>query len=147
VGSTVTTDVTFGAGDDLEADDVQEDNHGEHGPAAGAMKIEGTIQAIDPTARTLTVFADDDEEDDAGPSKPTVTVHVPASIDITQFAVGDEVELVVVPQGDGSFLLQSVDDDQGDDDQGEDNGNDQGAGGVEQGDDNGDQGDSGHGGD
>ena len=133
VGDDVTVRVTFGPGDELDADDVNTSP----APTTRAMKIEGAIQAIDPAARTLTVFADDDMGDDAGDDSasaaddngPTVIVHVPAGIDITQFMVGDEVELLVTPQGDGSFLLQSVDrDDQGKDDSG---------GGVQQGDDDG----------
>jgi len=162
VGSTVTTTVTIGHDGDLESDDVNED----HPPTAGTMKIEGTITAVDATAKTLTVFADDncdDQGDDQGENDqgdddqgedqgedtpatnpptctPTVTVHVPDAIDITQFHQGDEVELIVTPQADGSFLLQSVDEG---DDQGDDNGNDHGSGGVQQGDDHGgnDQGD------
>jgi len=144
VGSTVTTDVSFGSGDELDADDVQEENHhGEHGVPMGAMKIEGAIQAVDPAARTITLFADDNQEEDdsaTAPSAPTVTVHVPDAIDITQFAVGDDVELIVLPQTDGSFVLQSVDENDGD--QGED-GNDHGDDGVN----SGDGGDSGNGGD
>jgi predicted nucleic acid-binding Zn-ribbon protein len=160
VGSTITTTVTINRDGSLDADDVNDDDRPS---ATGAMKLEGTISAVDPTARTLTVSADDhgddqgnddQGDDDQGDNDqgddneaasqssnspaPSVTVHVPAGIDITQFRVGDDVELVVTPQGDGSFLLQSVDDDQRDD-----NGNDQGSGGVQQGDDNGsdDQGD------
>jgi hypothetical protein len=151
VGSTVTTTVKIGDHGDLESDDVNEDQP----PTAGAMELEGTITAVDTTAKTLTVFADDNcddqgdddqGDDDQGDDDhgedtpatnpptctPTVTVHVPDTIDITQFHVGDEVELVVTPQADGSFLLQSVDDEQGDDD-----GNDHGSGGVQHGDDNG----------
>jgi uncharacterized membrane protein YgcG len=136
VGSTVTTDVTINNNGELESDDVQEQGNANQNPSA--MKIEGAIQAIDTTARTLTLFADDNqEEDSATATTPTVTVHVPAAADITQFAVGDKVELIVVPQADGSFLLQSVEEI---DNQAEDNGNDQGQNGVGQG--NGDTGDS-----
>jgi hypothetical protein len=152
-GSTITTSVTINRDGSLDADDVNEDRPS----ATVATDLEGTITAVDPTARTLTVSADDngddqgddngddDQGDDNGDDDPTasassdqpaptVTVHVPASIDITQFHVGDDVQLTVTPQGDGSFLLQSVDD-QG--------GNDQGSGDVQQGDDDGgdDQGD------
>jgi hypothetical protein len=165
VGSTVTTTVTIHDDGDLESDDVNED----HPPTAGTMKIEGTITGVDAAARTLTVFADDncddqgdddqgendqgdddqgeDQDEDTPASNPptctpTVTVHVPDAIDITQFHQGDEVELIVTPQADGSFLLQSVDED----DQGDDNGNDHGSGGVQQGDDHGgDDGNSGPG--
>jgi hypothetical protein len=137
VGSTVTTDVTITNTGELESDDVQESNgdNNNTGQNPSAMKIDGAIQAIDTTARTLTLFADDNQEEDsptAGTS-PTVTVHVPATIDMTQFAVGDEAELIVTPQADGSFLLVSVDEinKQGGD------GNNQGQNGPEQDDDNG----------
>jgi hypothetical protein len=166
VGSTVTTTVTIGHDGDLESDDLNEDRP----PTAGTMKIEGTITGVDATAKTLTVFADDNcddqgdddqgendqGDDDQGEDQgedtpasnpptctPTVTVHVPDTIDIAQFHQGDEVELIVTPQADGSFLLQSVDQD---DDQGDDNGNDQGSGGVQQGDDHGGDDNSGSGG-
>jgi hypothetical protein len=132
VGTVVTVTITFGNDDELDTENVDE-----HGDNNGTVKIEGAIQAIDPTARTLSVFADDNEENDddnAGTTPPTVTVHVPASFDLTQFHVGDEVELIVVPQTDGSFLLQSVDED--DNEQGDDNGKDDGQNGVQQGDDN-----------
>lgn len=156
VGSNVTTTVSFGNNGDLEADDVNE-----NGTNTGAVKIEGVINAIDPTARTLTVLADDNQEDTPAPTTtpaapPTVTVHVPASFDITLFHVGDEVELIVVAQPDGSFLLQSVDEDdnggnnQGQNgDEGDTNGqhNDGQNSGPAGGDGGGDQGGGGNGGD
>jgi hypothetical protein len=152
VGSTVTTRVTIDDNGDLESDDVNED----HPPSNGAMELEGTITAVDAAGKTLTVFADDNcddqgdddqGDDDQGEDQgdddqgedtpasnpttctPTVTVHVPDTIDITQFHVGDEVELVVTPQADGSFLLQSVDDNEQGDDNGNDQGGDNGGGG------------------
>ena len=151
VGDNVAVRVAFGANDELDADEVNTTP----APTTRPMKIEGVIQAIDPTARTLTVTADDNEGDDnqgddnAGAADdnpaPTVTVDVPDTIDITQFSVGDEVELLVTPEASGSFLLQAVDNN----DQGDDQGNDQGDGGVQQGDDNGGDGggNSGPGGD
>jgi hypothetical protein len=51
------------------------------------------------------VSADDDDE-----SGGAVTVSIPSSFDITQFKVGNEVELTVAKQPDGTFVLQSSDD-------------------------------------
>jgi hypothetical protein len=63
--------------------------------------------AVDPTARTLSLSADDDSE-----SGQAVVVSIPATFDITGFTVGQEVKLLVTQQPDGSFLLQgSAEDD------------------------------------
>jgi hypothetical protein len=99
-----------------------------HGRRHGGCEIEGTITAIDPGARTLTIAADD-----RGDETPmTVVVTVPASFDLGSFAVGDEIEADVLVQADGTLVLSSLDDDQGDDhgddppghDQGDDHGDD-----------------------
>jgi Cu/Ag efflux protein CusF len=121
VGKDVVADVDLGGDDDdVEASHVQEvgEDHG--------LEIEGTITAIDAAARKLTVTADDEDE-----LQGTLTVTVPATIDIAQFKVGDEVELKVALQPDGSYLLtkaETEDDEQGDDDD-EDHGGQGGDGG------------------
>jgi hypothetical protein len=68
--------------------------------------LEGTILAIDPSARTLTISADDDDQ-----SGQSLTVDVPPTIDISAFTVGQEVELATTIQPDGSFLLQASSED------------------------------------
>jgi Cu/Ag efflux protein CusF len=102
-----------------------------HGRRHGGCEVEGTITAIDPSARTLTIAADDHGDDTA----LTLTVTVPESFDLGQFTVGDEIEVDVVARADGTLVLSDVDDhgdDHGDDgpnhDQGDDHGDD-GAGG------------------
>jgi hypothetical protein len=71
------------------------------GSQTSNIDLEGTILAIDATARTLTISADDDEQ-----SGRSLTVDVPSTIDISMFSVGQEVELTVTKQPDGTFLLQ-----------------------------------------
>jgi uncharacterized membrane protein YgcG len=119
---------------------------------AGEMEIEGSITAIDTTARTITVTAADD-------STKTITIKVPDAFDITKYFVGETIDIhVKVPQltvtqnPDGTFTLvdSSADgtsheaddpkacqghdagDDHGDDhggDTGDDDGGDSGSGG------------------
>src|SRR5437588_8926969 len=76
-------------------------------------KLEGTIASADTNARTLSVTPEE--------SNAPVTVDVPTSFDMSQFTVGKKVELLVSDNGDGTFTLVSVDDEnvQGDDDAGQ----------------------------
>jgi hypothetical protein len=64
------------------------------------VDVEGVVTAIDTTARTLTVSADDDEQSGA-----TLTIAVPATIDLSTIATGQEVELLVALRSDGTFAL------------------------------------------
>jgi hypothetical protein len=96
----VAVDGTIDQNDDIEADDVQ--NEGQDGDG---IELEGKVLAVDQAARTIQVSADDDDQ-----SGDAVTVSVPASFDITQFKVGNEVELKVAKQTDGTFVLQKTDD-------------------------------------
>lgn len=120
-------------------------------PAADTVKLEGVVLAIDQTTRTLTLSADD-----SNVSGQAVSVVLPATFDITRFAVGDRVELLATLNSDGATFTavsSSGDDnvaeadDQGDDqgaddpathDVGDDNGADDPAT-EDQGDDNGGQ--------
>jgi uncharacterized membrane protein YgcG len=86
--------------------DLQEEGVQTTGTQTQNMDLEGTILAIDTTARTLTVSADDDQQ-----SGQSVTVNVPSTIDMTQFAVGQEVELTVTMQSPGVFTLVSPSED------------------------------------
>ena len=106
-GDQVAVDTTIDGNDDLEADDVKSEGQDDNG-----MELEGKLLAVDQAGRTLTVAADDDEQ-----SGGTVTVDVPQSFDMTRFKVGDEAELQVAKQSDGSFVLTKADtedDNQGD---------------------------------
>lgn len=105
-----------------------------HGRRAGGCEIEGMITAIDPSARTLTIAADDHGDD----TLMTLVVTVPASFDLGRFAVGDEAELDVVARADGTLVLSGVDED----DQGDDHGDD--GPGHDQGEDHGGDDDGGH---
>lgn len=96
VGQSVQVEAQIGDQGDLEQQTVQST-----GSQTQNIDLEGTVLAVDTTARTLSVSADDD-----GQSGQSVTVVVPATINISAFTVGQEVELVVSLQPDGSFLLQ-----------------------------------------
>jgi hypothetical protein len=131
-GSQVAVDANLDDQGDVDADKVDEQGQDDNG-----IDLEGKVLSVDTNARTLSLSADDDEESGAA-----IVVHVPAGVDLSQFAVGNDVELVVSKESDGSFTLQKVDenDNEGDD---QDNGGDNHHNGDEQ--DNG--GDAGGGGD
>lgn len=118
VGTTVTATTTIDDQGDLEAQNVQED-----GQDTGTTDLEGQVLAVDPAARTLSLSADDDGEITGA----AITVDIPASFDITQYHVGDELELVVTPNPDGSYTAVGDSEDgnaQQADDQGDDQGDD-----------------------
>ncbi|HYV15352.1 MAG TPA: hypothetical protein VE972_04980 [Conexibacter sp.] len=73
------------------------------------VKVEGNVVAVDATARTITITADDDDQSGA---QLTIAVPDPA-IDLTQIAPGDEVELLVALHSDGTYVLLGL---AGDDD-------------------------------
>jgi hypothetical protein len=125
-GEQVAVDTTIDDNDDLEADDVKSEGQDEDG-----MEIEGKVLSVDQAKRQLSVAADDDDE-----SGDAVTVTVPDSFDLTQFKVGNEVELKVTKQPDGSFLLTKAEsedenDDAGDKNDGEQKSGDQKSGGQQ----------------
>jgi hypothetical protein len=97
----------------------------DQGAGTGSMDIEGNILAIDTAARTLSISADDDNA-----SGGALKVSVPAAIDLSKFQVGQEVQLLVTAQPDGTFVLSSL---SGDDNEQEADGpaevDDNGAGG------------------
>jgi hypothetical protein len=153
-GASVTVNVTFGGGNDLNAGEVDD-----HGMPGDDFRVEGVITAIDPAARTITVA--DDENEDPGDDHAdehgdgTATVHVGDAFDLGRFAVGADVELRVNAGTGGTFELVSLDDHgddagTGDDHGGGEHGGDHGdgdhSGPGQGGDDNGDDNGSGHGG-
>jgi hypothetical protein len=117
VGDQVQVNGTIDDQGDIDEQDVQQ-----VGTDTGNMNLEGVVLAVDTQARTLSISADDDNE-----SGSALTVDVPQSFDITKFASGQEVELVVTPNGDGTFTLAGSSDD--------DNANDANDQGKQQGDD------------
>jgi uncharacterized membrane protein YgcG len=101
VGTTVVATGSVDDQGDLEAEDVQD-----VGQATDGVDLEGVVLAIDTTAQTITVSSDDDDQ-----SGGSVVVTVPPTLDITQFTMGEEVELKVQPTGAGTAtLLGSADD-------------------------------------
>ncbi len=95
VGSTVTVTTDVG-GSELDATQVSD-----QGQNANGVDLEGTVLAVDPTARTLTISADDSDQ-----TAGSITVDVPASFDMTLFAVGGRVELIASLNPDGTYTLE-----------------------------------------
>jgi hypothetical protein len=95
VGSVVTVTTAIDDDGDVEEQDIKQEGKDDDG-----IEIEGKIVKVDEQARTLTVTSDDDDE-----TSGTLLVHVPASFDLKQFTVGQEVELRATLQPDGSYLL------------------------------------------
>jgi hypothetical protein len=116
VGTPISMNVTIGDGGRLEYDSIRELAPAD---AGAAIDIEGRITAIDATARTLTVTAEDDD------LSTDFTVIVPDAIDISAYAVGDELEASVLVNADGTFTLQGSSLN-GDDQEADDGANDQG---------------------
>ncbi|MDQ6835544.1 MAG: hypothetical protein M3016_05085 [Actinomycetota bacterium] len=103
VGTIVTATGTVDDQGDLNDDTIQPT-----GTDTGSFHIEGAILAVDSTARTITVSSTDD-----GQTANSIVVSVPASLDISMFSVGQEVELQVSPQPDGSYVLAGSSSDEG----------------------------------
>jgi hypothetical protein len=87
--------------DSVDASEVQT-----AGEQTSGISLEGTILAIDTTARTLSVSADDN-----GESGAAVTVVTPVSFDLGAFTVGESVQLNVARNPDGTYTLQQSSDD------------------------------------
>jgi hypothetical protein len=110
--STHANDVVPSVGDEVEVEvgiddqgDLGDDGDQVTGTETDNIDLEGMVLAVGSTARTLTISADEDEQSGA-----SLTVHVPTTIDISMFTVGQDVELTVSKQTDGTFLLQAVED-------------------------------------
>jgi hypothetical protein len=95
VGTIVTVVTQINDDGTVEAEDVQQ-----QGQDTNGIEIEGRVLAIDQVARTLSISSDDDEV-----STGNLLVHVPATFDLKQFTVGQEVKLLTTLQTDGSYLL------------------------------------------
>lgn len=102
VGTKVSVAAVVGT-EGVEADSVQDD-----GTDTGPIDLEGSVTAIDTATRTLTISADDEAL-----SGKTITVTVPPTIEISTFTVGEEVELQVTLQPDGTYLLAGSSSDEG----------------------------------
>ncbi len=102
VGTQVVATGTVDGQGDLEDQSVQS-----VGTQTNGIDLEGTVLAVDQTAGTITVSADDSEQSGA-----SVTVTVPSTLDISQFTTGEEVELIVQPTGPGTATLLGSADDQ-----------------------------------
>jgi uncharacterized membrane protein YgcG len=98
--------VTVQTGIDDQGNLDEESIH-DNGVQTSNIELEGVLMAVDTTARTLSVSADDDNQ-----SGQAIVVSVPATFDIAAFTVGQELKLLVTQQPDGTFLLQgSAEDD------------------------------------
>jgi hypothetical protein len=70
---------------------------------ASTIVVEGKLLAVDQSARTLTISADDDDESGA-----QLTIAVPDAIDLTKLTTGREIELLVTLNGDGTYVLAGL---------------------------------------
>jgi hypothetical protein len=113
VGTIVTATGTVDDQGDLNDETVQT-----NGTDTGSFDLEGTILAVDPNARTITVSSTDDDR-----ASNSIVVMVPSTLDISMFTVGQEVQLQVTPQTDGTYVLAGSSSDEGA--QGADNQGDQ----------------------
>lgn len=118
-GSVVLVDANVDDNGDVEANDVNEEGQDDNG-----IDLEGRVLAIDATARTLSVSADDEDASGAA-----LTVNVPAGVDMTGFTVGHQVELKVTRETDGRFVLQQG---MGDDNEQEADDNNSGSGSADE---------------
>lgn len=95
IGTVVTVDGSA-SDDGIDASSIDE-----VGTNLNGFDLEGNIEAINATARTLTLSADDSEQSGA-----TLTVRVPTSFDFASFQVGQQTELIVSPNPDGTYTLE-----------------------------------------
>jgi hypothetical protein len=115
VGDDVTVETELGDQGDLEDQGDQTT-----GTETQNIEVEGTILSIDTTANTVTISADGEDD-----TTQSITVAVPSTLDISAFSVGQEVELTVAVQPDGSLVLQGSSED-GDSHQADNSGDQQG---------------------
>ena len=123
VGTQVVVTITVQANGVLDEDEIDE-----VGEDRDEIEIEGRVKSVDLAARSVTISASDDDA-----SGGTVTVAFPATFDVTRIAVGNDVELEVVRQADGTFALRKLEtedenelEDEADDDNGAQPGDDDG---------------------
>jgi hypothetical protein len=79
------------------------------GENQGEVEIEGIVQSIDTTARTVAISGDEDNMQGG-----SVTVQFPASFDMSVLHAGDQVHLKLIEQPDGTFLLRRFEIESGD---------------------------------
>ncbi len=103
VGTIVTATGTVDDQGDLNDNTIQTD-----GTDTGSLHLEGTILAVDSAAGTITVSSTDD-----GQTVNSILVSVPSPLDTSMFSVGQEVELQVTLQPDGSYVLAGSASDEG----------------------------------
>jgi uncharacterized membrane protein YgcG len=95
IGTAVTVDGRT-SDDGIDASSIDE-----AGTNLNGFDLEGNIEAINATTRTLTLSADDSEQSGA-----TLTIQVPSTFDMTNFQVGQQTELIVSPNPDGTYTLE-----------------------------------------
>lgn len=92
-------DVTVSA--ELTGGDVTATEVSDQGTNSNGIDLEGVVLGVDMTASTISISADDSEQ-----SSASLTVDVPQSFSMTQFNIGDKVELIVSLNPDGSYTLE-----------------------------------------
>src|SRR5579875_724999 len=102
VGTSVTTTGSVDDQGDLNEQTIEAEG------ATSTFDVEGTVLAVDTSAQTITISSDDDQQ-----GQGSIVVSVPSGLDISMFSVGQEVELTVTLQPDGSYVLDSSSSDEG----------------------------------
>lgn len=102
------TEVTVNGSLDNQGD-IQGDSVNNDGQNTNTADLEGQILSIDPTARTLTISASDDNEITGA----TILIHIPDTLDITSYHVGDVIQLVATLETDGSYTAVGTSEDNG----------------------------------
>jgi uncharacterized membrane protein YgcG len=102
VGDIMTVDGSLDGGS-VSASAIHHD-----GQNANGVNLEGIVQAVDPTARTLSISADDSDLSGA-----SLAVQVPTTFDLGLFSVGQPVQLIVSPNPNGSYTLEQSSNDSG----------------------------------
>jgi hypothetical protein len=99
ITATLNADGTYTAvGTSLDGDeDEADDDNNQQGEDCD--EVEGIVTAIDEGARTVTIAVDDDD----AMAGATVTVIIPADWDLSEFSVGEELEIVVTQNADGTY--------------------------------------------
>lgn len=97
VGTNVTVTTTVGGGG-VTATTLTNDGQNTNG-----VDLEGTVLSIDTAAGTLSLSADDSEQ-----SGGALTVQVPATFNLSQFQVGEQLELIASLNPDGTYTMEQA---------------------------------------